>query len=280
MIPLLHRRGYDNELERCINSRLTWVLAVLLSIGALGCGALRSHPAAPPAATTAGRRIPPPQMNRAFLAAEPYTRLRVEIDYIADDPPSDHAVKALESWLRGHVAKPGGIEVVVDDAIDKESFGKSRAELVQVARDHADGPPDEGTYYVYVLYAPKYQSYRGVAWSAGGLSSELPYPVVFMLTRTLRRDSILWLTRKKVEAAVIIHEFGHVAGLVSANDHNDGTRHCTDPACRMYRRVDLKSIATTFVPVVCFGVLPTEFCTQCQRDLAYGRGEARWYGEP
>lgn len=223
-------------------------------------------------------------MNRPFLAEKTYSRLKVEIDYDERDPPSEHATYVLRRWLRNHVRKPGGIEVVVDDAIDSAEFlGENqdpkrtdRATLVRVAEKYAGGPPDEDTYYVYVLYAPRYKKYRGIAWRAGGLSGELPFPVVGMLQRQLRLDSWFWLTRKKVEAAVLVHEFGHVAGLVGAADHTDGSGHCTNPSCRMYAHVDFQSILATVFPVVCKGVMPTTFCAQCERDIEFGRDPDSW----
>lgn len=250
------------------------VFQVIVSLfGGFGCAHRKDSIAA---ATLHKTELTRPPMNRAFLASEPYPRLLVEIDYDAGDPPSEHAVGVLRRWLRNHTDKPAGIVVEVDDAIDHEAFGTDRASLVRVASENADGPPDDETYYVYVLYSTRYEKYRGIAWRAGGLSGELPFPVVVMLNKQLRLNSWLWLTRRKVEAAVLVHEMGHVAGLVGAADHTDGTRHCTNPGCRMYRTVDFRSIMANAVPVLCMGLMPTEFCEQCERDLAAGRDPDTW----
>ena len=79
-----------------------WLLVVLLT----GCGAVSIQ--------GSSERAAAPSMNRSFLAAQPYPALVVEIDYDADDPPSDYAVAALRRWLKRHVHKPGGIEIRVD----------------------------------------------------------------------------------------------------------------------------------------------------------------------
>ena len=254
-----------------------FLLLLLGLLAGVGCRhsqamGLQQHALSQPVRTGLER----PSMNRAFLSDAPYRKLLIEIDYDERDPPSRHAVNVLRKWLERHVAKPDGIRIVIGDEIPRSRFRPDRASLVEIAREHASGPPDDDTYYVYVLYAPRYGKYRGIAWRAGGLSGDMPFPVVGMMNKQLRIDSFLWLTRRKVEAAVLVHEFGHVAGLVSASDHNDGSRHCTNPPCRMYRRVDMKSVAATAFPVLCKGILPTAFCAQCERDIAYGRDPSSW----
>ena len=191
-----------------------FLLLLLGLLAGVGCRhsqamGLQQHALSQPVRTGLER----PSMNRAFLSDAPYRKLLIEIDYDERDPPSRHAVNVLRKWLERHVAKPDGIRIVIGDEIPRSRFRPDRASLVEIAREHASGPPDDDTYYVYVLYAPRYGKYRGIAWRAGGLSGDMPFPVVGMMNKQLRIDSFLWLTRRKVEAAVLVHEFGHVAGL-------------------------------------------------------------------
>ena len=216
-------------------------------------------------------------MNRAFLRpASPEERLVVHVDWIRGAEPRDAALSALGRFLRRATARPHAtIEVVRGQEIERPA-GNPRRALAEAARRNARPPED--AYYVYVVYWDRYEKYRGVYWPGGGLHDDVEHEVITMFVEPIERDSILWLTRNKVESAVLVHEFGHLAGLVrggrdalARKQHRP--RHCPNPACRMYWGVDSASVRANFLPTFCLGRLDLVFCGECEADLAAGRGD-------
>ena len=217
----------------------------------------------------------PPRMNVAMLAADRPERLVVQVDWVDGAAPEDHALRALERFLRRTSSRPPGLVEVrrgheVSRAPGRGLDGFRETVLLNAV-------PEPGTYFIYVLYGQRLERYRGLAMPAGELDREIGFPVVMMFLKPIRRDSALWISRRKVESAVLVHEIGHVAGLVTSG--REGGRagrpgHCPDPACRMYWGVDRASLRANAFSALCLGRLPLRFCDACEAELAFGRAEA------
>jgi len=209
-------------------------------------------------------------MNRSLLGAEGPTRLVVHVDWIEGAAPEDYALRSLRTWLVRETGRPkASIDVVRGGVVAREP-GEGQAAIEATVKKYAAPPPD--THFVYVLYWDRWLRYRGVYFPARELDRRIPHEVVVMFVDPIAAQSVLWLTRRKVEAAVLVHEFGHGAGLVTNGAHTDGRGHCSNAHCRMYWGVDRRSIRANLFPVLCRGVLdPGDFCSECDADLAAGR---------
>ena len=216
----------------------------------------------------------PPAMNRALLGGEGPGLLVVRVDWIAGAEPERYALRALRKWLIRVTARPPeAVRVELGREVPREP-GDGRGALARTVRANAVPPPEADAHFVYVLYWDRYLRYRGVYFPERSLDRRIPHETVVMFVDPIERQSMLWLTRRKVEAAVLVHEFGHGAGLVTAGAHGAGG-HCTDPACRMYWGVDWASIRANAFGVLCRGVLdPGDFCARCESDLELGRTRA------
>ncbi len=215
-------------------------------------------------------------MNRDFLrAATPDERLVIHVDWVEGAEPEDAALRALGRFVRRASSREhSSIEIVRGRQIERP-HGSERAAIAEAVRGNAR--PPAGAYYVYVLYWDRYENYRGIYWPPADLDREIQHEVVTMFVRPIRRQSMLWLSRKKVESAVLVHEFGHLAGLVRGGRDALARKtrrpmHCPDPACRMYWGVDSASVRANFVPTFCLGRLGLVFCGECEADLAAGAG--------
>ena len=188
--------------------------------------------------------------------------LLVEVDHIAGETPRPRALKIFERRLGFYGEHTDGIEVRVDDEIPADEWEESAEAIVALALAHADHRPADGA-YLYVLYAPRWKRYRGYSFRVGRVAA-LEFPVMVAFTDQLK--PVLWLTGVRQEASVLVHEAGHVLGLVTNDAHRDGG-HCTNAWCLMYDGVDARSLAVHLFPTLFTGYLPTHFCRDCRADL-------------
>ncbi|HVO30230.1 MAG TPA: hypothetical protein VMV18_05825, partial [bacterium] len=164
-----------------------------------------------PVELAAADRNAPPVMNERFLRGG---RLVVEVDWLAGCAPNDGALDALRAWLARETARaPGDIEVRRGREVARGAGDGLNAVTSTVL---ANAHRAEDAYFVYVLYWDHFEKYRGLTFPGIELDARIDFPVVAMMTDAVRHDSMLWMTRRKVESAVLVHEFGHVAGLVSS----------------------------------------------------------------
>ena len=234
----------------CSTTRTSLLTALALLPLCTGCTVL-SRPAAGSATV--------PYRDTNLLEADAPS-LRIEVDYIAGGEPRPRALRIFERRLAFYCDKPGGIEVEVDDEIGAEEWEENAESVGELARKYADGPGEEA--YLYVLYAPCWKKYRGYSFRKGKGGADYPMMVAF----TDQLNPILWITGVRQEASVLIHEAGHLLGLVTNDVHRDGG-HCTNGWCLMYDGVDARSLAVHLLPTLFGGYLPTHFCRDCRADL-------------
>ena len=205
--------------------------------------------------------------------------LRVEVDWVEGSEPRPRALRILTERLAFYCDKPGGIEVVVDDAVPVDAWQQDGSVIHDLILQYADERPAEGA-WLYVLYAPAWKRYRGYSFRVGRLGDDVDFPAFTVFADQLK--PILWLTGVRQEASVAVHEAGHVLGLVTNDDHRDGG-HCTNAWCLMYDGVDARSLAVHLLPTLFTGYLPTHYCRDCRQDLwpdGLTPGERRLSGMP
>ena len=99
-----------------------------------------------------------------------------------------------------------------------------------------------------------------LGWSHGMIS-------VVLFREQIDAQAFLLISAEKIERQVLIHEFGHVMGLVTNPVHRVvDSDHCCNPTCIMYPGVDARSIISNLIPGL-LGKLPGEFCDECKADL-------------
>jgi hypothetical protein len=235
-----------------------WLILAALAALALsgligGCAALTKPPAGPTS-----------ESYRDAALLDPATdRLVVEIDYLAGGEPHPRALRIFARRLAFYCDKPGGVSVEVGDEIPVDRWEESRDRIVELTREFAGGPTDDAA-YLYGLYAPAYKTFRGYSFRRGVLEEDIDYPVIIAFSSQLK--PILWLTGVRQQASVLVHEAGHVLGLVTDDGHRDGG-HCTNSWCLMYDGVDARSLFVNLLPVLFTGYLPTHYCDDCRADL-------------
>jgi hypothetical protein len=200
-----------------------------------------------------------------LLDAEP-ANLIVEIDYLRGSKPEPSALRVLGRRLALYTGKTGTIEIRLDGVIPRKRWDGRRKTMRALVEKHAD-PPTDGSAYIYIMYLDKYKKFRGLSFQSGRLSGRFQHPLGFVYTDAIK--PVLWVTRSRQEGAVLVHEVGHLMGLVTNPAHYTRA-HCTNSWCLMYNGVDTRSILLHAVPTLFTGYLPTRFCRSCQKDLWVG----------
>ena len=218
-------------------------------------------------------------LNPFILTNVVSRRLVVEIDWVAGARPTPEAVQAVEDLLRQHCPEDKLVDVRVDDEIALEQWTAAgdRPGLERLVARFLDHDPSgwRETEVVYVLYAPDSRPWYGK--SVTGMTDWIVFDhageartvrTVMLFTGKIRRDAWLWITAPKVERATLVHELGHVLGLVSNPLHTQPShpRHCTRSRCAM-NQPGKRSLLVNALPAFFTGQVPHRFGIRCLDDI-------------
>jgi len=233
------------------------VLAVLLLALTSGCAHL-PRPEGPDGPSARDPRL---------LDVTDADKLLIEVDRVGDSSPRPRALALFLRRSALYLAKPGGLELVVDAPAPEQEWKAEGRQIRRTALHLRSEFPEEGVAVVHVLYGPRWGGYRGYTWPAETMarySARYDAPLILVLTDTLR--PILWITGVKQEASVLTHELGHGVGLATNPGHSN-SGHCTNAWCLMYDGVDARTFFLYFFPTLFTGYLPMDWCGDCRRDL-------------
>lgn len=207
----------------------------------------------------------PGEQALELLQASPYPNLLLEVDHTAGDRPTSSALAVLEARLATYTAKES-IQTVFD-VIQVNATRFSTLDLLDLERANRDEATGGDTFTLYLLSISgqlEDDNALGAAYSASSL-------VIF-------KDVIRAVTGGpgpspgEVEGSVLVHELGHIMGLVnlvytSDLDYEDPVHpfHSNNTTDVMFWAIE----STAFVqPPNDFG-LETRFDLQKLRDGEY-----------
>ena len=218
-------------------------------------------------------------MNPFILTNLVSSRVVVEVDRVAGFEPSPKALQAVERALADHCESGKRVEVVLDDEIPRAVWEKAagRSGLEGLVARHLDRDPTDWAHaeVVYVLYVPDSRPWYGksvsgmtdrIAFARGGAFATVQ--TILLFTDEIRRDALLWITPAKVERAVIVHELGHVIGLVSDPGHMQPEQpgHCSVARCVMHQPGKRAGFVNG-VPALLAGRIPSRYGKRCIEDI-------------
>jgi hypothetical protein len=218
-------------------------------------------------------------MNPFILTNLVSSRVVVEVDRVAGIEPSPKALQAVERVLGDHCESGKRVELVLDDEIPRAVWENAagRPGLEGLVARHLDRDPTDWAQaeVIYVLYTPDSRPWYGR--SVSGMTDRIAFPrggavatvqTILIFTDEIRRDALLWITPAKIERAVIVHELGHVIGLVGDPGHMQRERpgHCSVARCVMHQPGKRAGFVNG-VPALLAGRIPSRYGKRCVADI-------------
>lgn len=177
-------------------------------------------------------------------------RLVVEIDTQEGVQPSQSAVDHLVGTMRQIVDKPGGVVLAGGNTFASSRTEWTSADLREVASANRNNFSGNGTVVVYVLYVDGGFFADGEQTSAIGVAYNASEFAIFP---SRFRGGLLGGNSTAIERAVIVHEWGHLLGLVNIGytseiDHEDPEHsgHSRDKGSVMYYAIESTLIGQIF----------------------------------
>ncbi len=205
-------------------------------------------------------------MNPLLLTTVLWDRAKVEIDWVEGCAPQ-HGIVGTLTGLQTPSAPV--LDVFLDDEIPRSKWATtSDAEL---AAEYCSGTSNGGekTGTVYILFAPFSRERMSVLGAAtmwvlqrGREASAVPGIVIYA-----EQAAYLWLTPAQVVRSTLVHEWGHLLGLVCNPAHSEGGDvHCSNARCVM-AVPNVRVILANFAQSV-LGRIPERYCATCAADIS------------
>jgi hypothetical protein len=242
----------------------------------------------------AGATLPQPAIGPYDLVTDAvYTKLVIEIDAITGHGPDPDAialaVDALEALVdRGSLEKPGGIEVRVDDddlpASADADHAWTFAEQQALSNAHRDDLAMPGEAFIHMIYLDGKtdrdtgsSQILGYAYGNSFIAmfrDNIDESCASATALQLAAPSIAEQACDASEATVLLHEIGHLLGLVDnglamAAPHEDADhpKHDVNEDCLMYWVAETSDAIDVVAAQVLAGDPIATFDAACLADL-------------
>lgn len=210
-----------------------------------------------------------------YIRDDVYTEWVIEIDYVEGQRPAADATNLLKTRMESLVNKDN-VRIVVDDAMPESQGSWSSDEIFALRDQYQDRKTGGGTVVTWVGYLDG----RSSAGS-GVLGVAQGYEVVALFKQQIRDNTgPLISDADAIEAAVLVHEFGHVIGLVNNGipmvtdreaqscNGDDTHAHSTNEDSVMYCAVATDDVSTLFG-----GDPPDQFDANDRQDVCNAGGK-------
>jgi hypothetical protein len=178
-----------------------------------------------------------------LLSAEKYKSLKIEIQYMPGFKPDREAIYHLYTFLKEHLNKPEGITIITKEIAPDSSELLTTADVKAIEQKNRTAVTNGSQLALYILYT----NGKYINDIIFGLAYRNTSAVIFGENIKKYSGRIGQPNRTKLEATVLLHEMGHLLGLMGKGtpmqeEHHDETHasHCKNRKCLMYYSIGTK----------------------------------------
>jgi len=198
-----------------------------------------------------------------YLENDRYSDLTIEYDYAPDAVPTFKARGMLIQRMEQYCEKDS-IEDVLDDQISFNDIEMRYTEqyVQMLTEKYSDLESRDDRLVLHVFYLNgEWKQDNVLGLSYGGTNIVIFEEQIRSVASQSRN-----LSPADIESSVLVHEFGHILGLVGIDynsDHNIEGHHCDESQgdCVMAASVEVRMGGFSQKP-------PTDFCPLCQDDIS------------
>lgn len=202
---------------------------------------------------------------KELLTDSVFKALKIEVQYVKGTEPAEETLQNLKKFLTKHLQKPKGIHIITTEIPAPEDTVFNLLRVMQMEDVHRTAFTRNDTLAVYVLFANGYYYNHQLLGHAFRNTSVVVFESHILENAARYKKH----SRVYLESRVLLHEFGHLMGLVNTgapvqSDHydEDHGKHCTNKRCLMYHLAD-----TDEYPLVLLKPEPPGFDKACLEDL-------------
>lgn len=200
-----------------------------------------------------------------YIRDTKYKNWLIEVDYVEGQRPNDAWLDELQQQL-GSLVRKDQITIQIGNTLPGRDSWTDQAVLD--LRDQYKGAKTSGdtvvTWVAYLDGEPSSGNAIGVAYN---------WDTVVVYSERIREGCVvaLFCTNAEVQKAVLIHEFGHILGLVDrgipmVNPHTDGSKHSNNSNSVMRPEVETTSLFD-------LNNVPTRFDANDKLDICAAGGK-------
>lgn len=176
-----------------------------------------------------------------LLGENTFTKIVVEIVYVADFKPTTTTINSFKSFLQNRLHKSDGIQIIQREIPSPGTSPYSVNDIVALETTHRTKYNNNNEIAVFAFFSNGEYAGNTNNSSVLGIAYRNTSFVIFEETIREYSSGVLSPGLSVLETTVMNHEFGHILGLVNTgsapqSDHQDTPhgKHCNVDDCLMY----------------------------------------------
>jgi hypothetical protein len=213
-----------------------------------------------------------------LLTSAKYDKLVVEVQYFPGFAPTSTAVNNLKTFLEARLNKPGGITITQTQIVSpgKSFYSANDIRGIEKANRTENASVNDKILTAYLLYVDADYSENSGSSKVLGIAYAATSMAIFENTVKEFSGGVGEPAVSTLESTVMLHEFGHILGLVNngsapQSNHQDTPhgKHCTNENCLMYYSAETSDVVGNLLTG---GGVP-ELDAACLADLKANGGQ-------
>jgi predicted Zn-dependent protease len=184
-----------------------------------------------------------------FLSASKYKSLVIEVNYAQNLAPNSQTLLNLKNFLEARLNKPNGVTIFSNQIPTQTGSPFTSQEISDIENTVRTEYNDGDVLKLHMLFLNGNSNDDNGPNKILGVAYRNTSCVLFENSIQLFSDQLTEPNRVDLETTVILHEVGHLLGLVNTgsnmvNNHLDTAhdKHCTNQNCLMFWQIENSGI--------------------------------------